>query len=171
MEPFAVEISRDVRGEEPAAVHRGNDFAHQAADEHALAVGHGIEGGDQSRGAHAAQAAGGFQEQDLGAEPGRADRRGRARRSPAGDDQIVARLDGNIPRQPVGLLPPPSRPAWRAAFRPPRRPVKRPAPPADDARRAERGRLQERSPIDLGHAICLSLPDSSGLVYSTCRVA
>ncbi len=149
VEPLAVEIGRDVRGQEPAAVHGGDDFAHQAADEHALAVGHGIEGGDQSRGAHAAQAAGGFQEQDLGPQPGRAHRCGRARRAAAGDDQIVARLDRNIPGQPIGLL---ARPAWLPAFRP-RRPAVKPSRAAapTDARCADSRGFQERSSIDLQH--------------------
>ena len=72
-----------------------DEFAHEAADEAALAIGHGVKGGDEARGAHAAEAAGGFHEEDLRTEAGGADGGGGSGGAASCDDDVVSRLGGN----------------------------------------------------------------------------
>ena len=82
---------------------------------------------------------------DLGAQPGRAHGRGRARRPAAGHDQVVAGLDRNLAGQPIRLCP-----AWLCRRRFGRGGLRRShqGRRAHHARCAEGGRLQERSSID-----------------------
>ncbi len=127
MEPLAVEILGHVRRQESAAVHRGDNLAHQAADQHPLAVGHRIERRDQARCAHTAQAAGGFHEQYLRAQPRGTHGRCRTRRPAAGDNQVETSLGRNFPRKAIGRL----RAGWRTLGR---RCCRRLAQPCDAGR-------------------------------------
>lgn len=97
------EFRHHMRPERPALVHGEHQLAHEAADQHALAVGDRPEGRNQAGRAHAAEAAGRFGEQHLGAEARRADGGGAAGRSAAGDQDVEILLDRNVAREPVGL--------------------------------------------------------------------
>ena len=93
-------VGSDAGHEKPSCIHRLDDLAHEATDQHLLAVGHRIERGDQAGGAHPTQARGRLDEQYLCAQARRTDSGRRAGRSAAGDHDIVSFFD----RNPTGRL-------------------------------------------------------------------
>ena len=86
-----------------AFVHGFDNLTHQAADDHPLAVAHGVEGVDQGRGPHAAQATHCFDEEDLGSQSGRTDGGGRTARTTTADDEIVAAINGDLAGEGEGV--------------------------------------------------------------------
>jgi hypothetical protein len=93
----APEFRRHLRAQKAALVHGFNDFPHDAADQPLDTVGHGIEGGHQTRCAHAPHGAGALHQKRLGAQPGRRNRRRRTAGPAAGDHQIVFLIDRDFP--------------------------------------------------------------------------
>src|SRR5262249_17843552 len=97
------EFRHHVRPERAALVHGEHELAHEAADQHALAVGDRPGRRDEAGGARSAEAAGRCREQHLGAETRGADGGSAAGRAAAGDEHVEVLLDRNIAREPPGL--------------------------------------------------------------------
>ena len=72
------------------------DFGPHAAGQHVYAVGEGHEDRQHAGGAHAAQARIAFGEEHAGALPRGGHRRGHARRSAAGDEDVDRVADRNV---------------------------------------------------------------------------
>ena len=86
----------DMRAERAALEHGLDELLHEAADQHALAVGYRTEGRHEARRAHAAEAAGSFDQQHFGAEPRRAHRRRAAGGAAACDENVETFIDRDV---------------------------------------------------------------------------
>ncbi len=96
------EFRHHMRPQRSALMHGEHELTHEAADQHAFAVGDRSEGRHHARRPHAAEAAGRLGEQYFGAEARRADGGGAAGRPAAGDQDVEALLDRNVAREPIG---------------------------------------------------------------------
>jgi hypothetical protein len=97
------EFRRHMRPQRSTLLHGQHQLAHEAADQHAVAVGNRPEGRHQARRAHAAEAAGGFRKQHLGAKARGADGGGAPGRPAARNHHVEVLLDRDVACKPVGL--------------------------------------------------------------------